>query len=176
MADFNFNTPAGQTITRGLMIMCLNTGTAEAPVWSPVGKRVTDSSMDLDWSVETSTDIFDETYSTGKKATRTQTFDPYALDSADEAVKHIWELGVKENNVNALLNQDCLIVHLYATNESDAAFAERYSACAVLPTSFGGEGGGNLNMSVDVTYGGKRTTGSAEKTESGIEFTADVTV
>lgn len=176
MAEFNFNTPAGQTITRGLMVLYLNTGTEEAPVWSAVGKRVTDSSMELDWSTESSTDIFDETYTTGKKATRTQTFDPYALDSADAAVKHIWELAIVEDNVNALLNQDCLIVHLYATNESDSAFAERYNACAVLPTSFGGEGGGNLNMSVDVTYGGTRTTGTAVKGADGIVFTADVTV
>ena len=56
MADFNFNTPAGQAITRGLMVLYLNTGTKEAPVWSAVGKRVTDSSMELDWGTESSTE------------------------------------------------------------------------------------------------------------------------
>lgn len=176
MAEYTLNTPAGQTIARGLMILYLNTGTTAAPVWSAVGKRVADSSIGMDWSTETSTDILDETYTTGKKATRTQTFDPYPLDSGDAAMQHLWQLAVVDDDVNKLLNQDCLIVHLYATNGSDAAFAERYSACAVLPTSLGGEGGGNLGMSLDVTYGGTRTKGTAAKSGSGVTFTPEVSV
>ena len=177
MADYTFNTPTGQTISRGLMVLYLNTGTADSPVWSAVGKRVADSSISMDWSTETSTDIFDETYTTGKKATRTQTFDPYPLDSGDAAMQHLWQLGVVDDNVNSLLNQDCLIVHLYAgASGSDAAFAERYSACAMLPTSLGGEGGGNLGMSLDVTYGGTRTKGSASKSGGTVTFTPEVSV
>lgn len=176
MADFTFNTPSGQTMDRQLMLLYLNTGTSSAPVWSPVGKRVEDSSIDLDWSTETSTDILGNTFSTGKKATRTQSFDPYPLDSSDAAVQHIWQLAIVDDNVNALLNQDCLIVHLYATGSSDAAFAERYTACAVLPTSLGGEGGGNLGMSLEVTYGGERVKGTAVRSDSTVTFTPEVTV
>ena len=44
MADLEFNTTAGQTIDRELLIAYLNTGTAEAPVWSAIGKRVEDTS------------------------------------------------------------------------------------------------------------------------------------
>ena len=56
MATNTFNTPAGQTVKRELMIAYLNTGTESAPVWSPFGKRVTDSSIEYDWSEETSQD------------------------------------------------------------------------------------------------------------------------
>ena len=49
MADLTFNTPGGQTIARELLIAYLNTGTGAAPVWSPLGKRVEDSSTELDW-------------------------------------------------------------------------------------------------------------------------------
>ena len=49
MADMTFNTTAGQTIDRELLIAYLNTGEASTPVWSPFGKRVTDSSMEYDW-------------------------------------------------------------------------------------------------------------------------------
>ena len=35
-----FNTTAGQTIARKLLMAFLNTGTSSAPVWSIVGKRV----------------------------------------------------------------------------------------------------------------------------------------
>lgn len=72
----NFNTPAGQTIARELMIAYLNTGTESAPVWSPFGKRTSDSSIDYDWGEDTSKDILGNTWTTMKKPTMTQSFDP----------------------------------------------------------------------------------------------------
>lgn len=172
MAESTFVTPAGQTVARELMIAYLNTGTAEAPVWSPIGKRVEDSSIELDWSTETKTDIFGNVYTTGKKATKTQTFDPCELDSSDVAQLKIWNLAIKDNDVNALLNQDMLIAHFYASAATDN-FAERYTSCSVLPTSIGGEGGGSIGMPIDVTYGGTRTVGTVSKDSSGnVTFTA----
>ena len=170
MAEMNFNTTPGETVARELLIAYLNTGSAEEPVWSPLGKRVEDSSIEFDWSTETKNDILGDTYTVGKKATKTQTFDPCELDSGDPATLKIWNIAVKENNVNALLNQDMLIVHWYATSN----FAERYSACAVLVTGLGGEGGGSITMPIDVTYGGTRTVGSVSKDAGGkVTFTAE---
>lgn len=171
-----FNTEPGVTVARELLIAFLNTGTKEAPVWSPVGKRVEDSSMELDWQTEQKTDIFGDTYTTGKKATRTQTFDPCELDSSDPAQQKIWKLGIKDNDVNALLNQDMLIAHFYAggTAAGTGNFAERYESCSVLPTGLGGEGGGSIGMPLEVTYGGARTTGTVGKDEAGkTTFTPD---
>ena len=71
-----FNTKAGQTVDRGLLILYLNVGTKEAPEWAPVGKRVEDSSAEYDWGKESKTDIFGDTYTTLKKPTITQSFDP----------------------------------------------------------------------------------------------------
>lgn len=136
MADLEFNTTPGQTVGREMLIAYLNTGESGSPTWSPIGKRVEDSSIEFDWQTETKVDIFGDTYTTGKKATKTQTFDPCELDGADEAQQKIWNLAIKENNVNALLNQDMLIVHLYAGTANTAVFAERYSACSVLPTAW----------------------------------------
>lgn len=152
--DLTFNTTAGQTVGREMLIAYLNTGESGTPTWSPIGKRVEDSSIEFDWQTETKVDIFGDTYTTGKKATRTQTFDPCELDGADAAQKKIWNLAIKDNDVNALLNQDMLIVHLYAGTANTAVFAERYSACSVLPSGLGGEGGGSIGMPIDVTYGG----------------------
>lgn len=173
MADITFNTTAGQTVSRELLVAYLNTGTTETPVWSPIGKRVEDSSIEFDWSTETKVDIFGDTYTTGKKATRTQTFDPCELDAGDVAQLKIWNLAVKDDDVQALLSQDMLIVHLYAGTADTAAFAERYSSCAVLPSSLGGEGGGSAGMPIDVTYGGTRTTGTASISSGTVTFTAD---
>lgn len=176
MAEMTFNTPAGQTVARELLIAYLNTGTTEAPVWSPIGKRVEDSSIEMDWGTETKVDIFGSTYITGKKATKTQTFEPCELDAGDVAQQKIWNLAIKDNDVNAILNQDMLIVHHYAGTAKTAVFAERYSACAVLPTGLGGEGGGNIGMPIEVTYGGTRTTGTAAVADGVVTFTPEVEV
>ena len=175
MADFVFNTTAGQTIARELMIAYLNTGTGTNPVWSPVGKRVEDSSLEMDWSDETKQDILGDAYGTMKKPIITQTFDPCELDAGDAAQLSIWNKAIKDHDVQALCAMDMLIVHFYADSGETSAnpFAERYSACMVKPSSIGGEGGGNLGMPIDVTYGGTRTKGTAAKDSSGaITFTA----
>lgn len=173
MADLEFNTASGQTVDRELLIAYLNTGTASAPVWSPLGSRVTDSSMEYDWQEESNKDILGTTRSTMKKPIITQTFDPCDLDAGDAAVLKIWNLAVKEQNVAALTNQDMLIVHLYAGTKDTAAFAERYSACMVKPSSLGGEGGGFVGMPMDITYGGARTVGTAAVSAGTVTFTAD---
>lgn len=176
MADLTFNTTPGQTVGRELLIAYLNTAetTPETtPEWSPIGKRVEDSSIEFDWQTETKVDIFGDTYTTGKTATKTQTFDPCELDGADKAQQKIWNLAIKDNNVQALLNQDMLIVHLYAGTAETAVFAERYSSCSVLPTGLGGEGGGSVGMPIKVTYGGKRTVGTAAIAGGKVTFTED---
>ena len=173
MADLKFNTKAGETVARELLIAYLNVGTAESPEWGAIGKRVEDSSSEYDWGEETKQDILGQTYTTLKKPTITQSFDPCELDAEDEAQEKIWNLAIREQNAQALANQDMLIVHLYA-GAAGEAFAERYSACAVKPTGLGGEGGGSIGMPIDVTYGGKRTVGTAAVSSAGVvTFTAE---
>lgn len=162
MADLTFNTPSGQTIARELIIAYLNTGTTASPVWSPIGKRVEDSSTELDWDTDTIRDILGSTYTTMKKPTITQSFDPCDLDGGDAAQVKIWNLGVKDQDAQALAAQDMLIVHFYA-GESATPFAERYASCAIEITGLGGEGGGNIGMPLNITYGGTRTTGTVTK-------------
>lgn len=170
MADLTFNTTSGQTIERELMVAYLNTGSSGSPTWVPFGKRVTDSSIEYDWSEETIQDILGQTYTNLRKPTITQDFDPYDLDGGDTALVKIWNLAIKDQDYAALAAQDVLVVHMYAGTKNTAFYAERYDACAIRPTSIGGEGGGNVGMPISVTYGGVRTVGTAAKTSSGIAF------
>ena len=167
MADLTFNTTAGATIARELLIAYLNTGDASTPVWSAIGKRVEDSSMELDWGDETKNDILGQTYTTLKKPTITQSFEPCELDSDDAAQLKLWNLAIKDQDYAALAAQDVLIVHFYAGTAS-TPFAERYASCTIRPTGLGGEGGGNIGMPIDITYGGVRTVGTASKNASGV--------
>ena len=165
MPDITFNTPSGRTVARELLICYLNTGTASAPVWSPLGKRVEESSTELDWDSNTIRDILGSTYGTLKKPKISQTFEPCDLDGEDAAQLKIWNLAVREQDAQALSAQDMLIVHFYA-GESATPFAECDASCMIEVTGLGGEGGGNVGMPVTVTYGGTRTVGTASRDAS----------
>jgi hypothetical protein len=172
MADLTFNTKAGAVVERKMLILYLNTATsASTPTWSPIGKRVEDSSMEYDWGEETKTDIFGENYTTMKKPTITQTFDPCELDSGDTAQVKIWNQAIKEQDVSAMTNNDLLVVHTYAGTADTAVFAERYSSCMVKPSGLGGSA--NVGMPIDVTFGGARTQGTASVSNGTVTFTAD---
>ena len=168
MADLTFNTPAGQVVDRKLLILYLNTGTSEAPVWSPIGKRVEDISMEYDFGEESKTDIFGEVYTNLKKPIITQTFEPCELDAGDVAQVRIWNQAIKDQDVAAMANNDLLVVHAYAGTKDTAVFAERYGSCLVKPSSLGGSS--NVGMPIDVTFGGTRTTGTAAVSNGKVTF------
>lgn len=174
MSTYKFNTTKGQTIDRKLYLVCGNYGTASAPQWGKLGKRVEDSSAELDWGEETKKDILGDTYSTMKTPTISQTFDPCELDSGDDYQQHVWNLAVVDQDAAALCNQDLLRIHLYAVDDDGNAFAERYPSSMVKPTGLGGEGGGTLTMPIDVTFGGTRQIGTASVAADGtITFTPE---
>lgn len=169
---FKFNTTPGQTIAREQYLVCGNSATAAAPKWGRLGKRVEDSSASLDWGEQTKKDILGDTWTTMKTPVITQTFDPCELDSGDEYQQKVWNLAVVDQDAPALCNQDLLRIHLYAVDESGAAFAERYHSSMVKPSGLGGEGGGSLTMPIDVTFGGTREVGTASVAADGtITFT-----
>ena len=172
MADLTFNTTSGQTIKRELLIAYLKTGmtsdTTPAPIWSPMGTRVEDSSMEMDWGEETVKDILGNTWTTLQDPTITQSFDPYKMDGGDTALVKIWNMAIKDHDTAGLAACDVLIVHLYAGTADSAMFAERYESCAIRPTSIGGEGGNPIEMPFEITYGGKRTVGTAAINSSGV--------
>ena len=172
MADMTFTTAENQTVGRALLVLYLNTGTKDVPEWCPVGKRVEDSSMELDWQRESKKDILDNTYSIMKDPIITQSFDPWELANGDKAQLSIWNKAIRDHDAQALANMDMLVVHLYA-GAKDAVFAERYDASAVEATGLGGAGGGNIGMPITVTFGGTRTKGTAKVAEGVVTFTPD---
>ena len=171
MADLSFITEEGKTIDRELLIAYLNTGTGAAPIWSPFGARVEDSSMEYDWNDESKKDILGITRNTMRKPIITQSFDPSELDKGEPALVKIWNLAIKDQDAASLAAQDVLVVHHYAGTAGTAVFAERYAACMVKPTSLGGSS--VIGMPIEVTYGGARTVGTAAVGDGVVTFTAD---
>lgn len=171
MADMNFNLASGAVAARKMLILFLNTGTTAAPVWSPVGKRVEDSSAEYDWQEESKTDIFGETYTNAKPPIITQSFEPYELAGGDIAQQHIWNINVREQDTAKVTNQDLLVVHTYTGSAAEGAFAERYPNSMVKVSGLGGSS--NVDMPIDCTFGGKRAIGTATVTGGTVTFTED---
>lgn len=168
-----FNTTAGQTIDRALLVLYLNTGTASSPVWSPIGKRVEDSSAEYDWRSENKQDILGQTYGILKKPIITQSFEPCELDAGDAALIKIWEAGVRDQDAAAMASWDVLVGHWYYGADG-AGFGERYATSMIEVTGIGGEGGGFIGAPINVTYGGVRAVGSVTRsTDGAVTFTAD---
>lgn len=170
---YTINTPEGQTVDRKLYLVYGNTGTYESPEWHVIGKRVEDSSAENDWNEETKTDILGDTYGTMKAPITTQSFDPCEIDAGDKYQAKLVQLSVVERNARELANQDLLRVHLYLTDESGNAFAERFPSSMVKPTSLGGAGGGSLTQPVEITFGGTREVGSAKVVNKVVTFTPE---
>ena len=171
MANYEFNTADNQTIARELLILYVNTGTESAPEWAPIGKRVEDSSMELDWQRESKKDIMGNTFNTMKKPIITQTFEPWELAKGDSAQAYVWQKAFVEQNAQALCNMDLLLVHAYAGTKNTAEFAERNKASSIEVTGLGGEGGGNMGMPITVTFGGERIIGTAAVANGSVTFT-----
>lgn len=178
MADTYTITTTGEGVsaTREMMITYLNTGTADAPIWSAMGAKVTDSSIEYDWSLENNTDILGNAYTTAKTAQMTQNFNGGEIRAGDKVMNHLADLAVVQKSAVKLVNQDCLIVHTYLKNSEGQSFAERYPASSVVPTTIGGEGGAPLVTDIDVTYGGTRSKGSAVVTDGAVTFNPEIEV
>ncbi len=173
-ADLTFNTTENANIARSKLIALINIGENASPDWQPLGVRVEDSSMSMDWQRESKKDILDNTYSTMKDPITTQNFEPWPLANGDKAQAYIWNRAIRDHDAQKLASQDMLIVHEYAGTADTAVFAERYEACAVEVTSLGGAGGANIGMSTTVTYGGKRTVGTAAVSNGTVTFSPAV--
>lgn len=161
-------------IAREKLVAYLDVSGSTTPSWAVLGKRVQDSSMEMDWQEESVKDILGNTENSVKKPIISQEFEA-PMDSAETAASKIWEVAVRDQNAQSLCAQKVLIVHAYTTDgeTNPKYFAEQYDGCVIEVTTLGGEGGGDLIMNSKITYGGNRVTGGATISSGVPTFTPD---
>lgn len=170
MADYAFNTPENQEVARDMLLLYLNTGTNNEPVWSPIGFHIEESDVELDWQRESKKDIMGQTYTTMKKPIKTQQFNAWPFMKNDAALVKVHKLAVIDEDAQALCNMDVLTIHKYAGTKDTAVLAIREESSSIELTRFGGPGGGSVTGDMTVTYGGKRTVGTADLTNGTVNF------
>lgn len=168
---------SGQIATREMLLLAAKTseaGTPPVPVWALVGTRVESSDMEYDYSAETAQDILGNTYTDIKKPIITQTFDSIPYIGGEEFLQLVYE-NTRNQDISAMTQYDLLVIHTHngVSGTPDTYDAERWTGSTVLLTSAGGDGGGYLNGTLEVTLGGTRATGQATISGGTISFTAD---
>lgn len=172
-ATYKIAGDSGKRATRELLVTYLNVASYDDPIWKPLGRTSSDSSIERDWSVETKTGIYGEVFTSAKKPTKTQSFSDNDIIAGDDVQNHLLDIAVVKEDVSKIVGQDVLIAHLYLNDNENKPFAERYPASAVVMTTTGGEGGGMLVSDIDVTYGGTREVGTISKVGDTVTFTVD---
>lgn len=165
----------GQPANRWLYLVCGNSGTYESPKWHAIGSRVESSTTDEDWQEESTADIIGDTHTSMKTPITSQSFDSVHVEPGDDYQEKLLNHFIVDRDAQALASQDILRIHAYLTDGNGHAFAERYPSSMVKPTGIGGDGGGDLTMPVDVTFGGTREKGYVpipQNAHETFEFTA----
>lgn len=165
MARYTIAGANGESPDRSRLITQINVGTYEEPEWAIMGYHVTDSSVEYDNDIETSTDILGNAFITAHTAALTQTFSGQQIKAGDAVMNHIADIAIVQKDARKLVNQDMLIIHDYLRDEQGRAFAERYPQSAVVLTSNGGDGGNPIASEIEVRYGGERSAGHMERDE-----------
>lgn len=174
MPEFKFvNETSYNTIDRADLMAYINVSESkETPDWAPLGIGAESGSHSYDWQNESKTDIWGNVYNNMKKPIVSLELDPWPVSGNDKAQKHIWVLGVANQDHVKLSAQDILLVHKYVSVGETAAayFAERYNASSITINNIGGDGGGVLTDGCTLTCGGERSVGKATLADGTVSY------
>lgn len=161
-----FTATSDTTVARKELVAYLNTGTAEAPEWAPIGWHCTDAAMSVDVDTDTQKDILGNVFTDASTPELTQDFDPLPIRQ-----------GLQEDKLQQLLHDqwmsqdfsktyDTLVVYLYAGTGTPGTAACKYDAhhfpaSTIVPGDFGGSAEDPLNRAITIHYGGTLEVGTA---------------
>lgn len=138
-----------------------------------LGTRVTDSSIDLNADIETSTDILGNTYTDVNKTEPQQTLDPSYIIGGSKISAYLYDAAI--HNRIADYNGVFRIYIISVFIGTDAAYETvRHDGCTIIPTSIGGES--YVAMPMEIHFSNRITSGTVDKVKPDFVFTEDITV
>ena len=156
-----------EKIKRSLFATYINTTPGEQATWVRMGKGITSQKISYNPNVTTEQYIDeDNAYSS---------VDSYApsLDGQQTCYKgepvFTYIDGLRQNRaVGAELETEVLFVYLYDGAES--AYKAEKNACAIQLGEYGGDGGGNVQMTYTIALNGNPEKGTASITAGAVTF------
>lgn len=165
-----FNLAPGQRAERKLLITVAEwNGEGSAKSREILGTRTTDSAINYNPDVETSTDIRGINYTDVNKTQPQQDFDPYLILGGSKLGEHLNNIR-RRNALSELSNFTVYVITAY-DGTTGAYKAEKHTDCTILYTSLGGDA--NVNMPISVYFSNKITSGTVDKLSDEFVFTAD---
>lgn len=156
----DFNLAAGVKAARKLLMTFVNVSDTEQPEWELVGKGVEDSSVELNPTTETVTDILGVTETSVTKWEPKQSLDPNTVKGGSKLnfkLHSIWQ-----NKTPELLSKfDVLIVYAYLGQENSFD-AELQKNCTINITSIGGSAHVDMPIEIMLSNDSQRGTVTME--------------
>lgn len=164
----DFNLAAGVKAARKLLMTFVNVSSTEAPEWELVGKGVEDSSVELNPTTETVTDILGVTETSVTKWEPKQSLDPNTVKGGSKLnfkLHSIWQ-----NKTPELLSKfDVLIVYAYIGQENSFD-AEMQKNCTINITSIGGSA--YVDMPIEILFSNDSQRGTVTMKDGAPTFVA----
>jgi hypothetical protein len=160
----DFNLPNGVKAARKLLRTYVNVGSAELKEWFLVGSGVEESSLELNPSTETVTDILGVTETAVTKWEPNQSFDPFTVKGGSKLAFKLHDIWM--NKTPELLSQfEVLNVYKYVGEEVGGYDAELQKNCTINITSIGGSA--YVDMPIEISYSNDSVRGLATFDETG---------
>ena len=153
----DFNVGAGVKAPRKLLMTFVDVSDdGSTPEWELVGRGVEDSSIDLNPSTETTTDILGITDTSVTKWEPSQSLDPNTVKGGSKLnfkLHKIWQ----DKKPELLSKFNVLIVYAYI-GETNNLEAEMQKNCTINVTSLGGSA--YVDMPIEISYSNDSTKGT----------------
>lgn len=141
------------------------------PVREILGTRVTDSSIDLNADIETSTDILGKTYTDVNKTEPSQTLDPSYVIGGSKLSAYLYDAAIHNRIADYNGAFKIYIISVFL-GEEDAYEAVYHKNCTIIPTSIGGES--YVAMPMEIHFSNDIVSGTVDKVKPDFTFTEDI--
>lgn len=154
-------------IKRSQVAAFLNTGTSAIPVWSRIGKGVTEQIIAYNPQVTTETYINEDNATTSLTSYQVNIATPQTAYAGDKVFDFVDALR-QSRAVGDAAEVEVLLVYLYTTSPYKA---EKNTAVVQID-DFGGTGGAPVVINYTLNLNGDPTIGTATITDGAVAFTA----
>ena len=162
---------AENKVKRSDLMAFLNTGTADEPVWSRMGKGITSQVLAYNPATTSETYIDEDSATTNLDSYSVNISTPQTAYAGNAVFDFVDELR-KTRAVGSDAQAEVLLVYAYDKAEGGGYRAERNNAVLQID-DFGGEGGGSVVLNYTVNLNGNPTFGTATVEGGTVTFTAE---
>ena len=154
-------------IKRSQVAAFLNTGTTETPIWSKMGKGITEQTIAYNPQATTENYIHEDSATTSIDSYQVNISTPQTAYTGEPVFDYVDKIR-QTRGVGAAAETEILLVYLYTASPYKAEL----NKASLQVDDFGGEGGGNVVLNYTINLNGDPKLGAVVVTEGKQLYTA----